>query len=69
MFPAASPVGAEAEPRGAEFGLAPAAACAIVGLTPSELDRWGKAIAALRLAPSLTFADLLGLAEIGRAHV
>ena len=48
-------------------GIAPAAASEIVGLTPAELDRWDKAIAALRLAPSLTFADLLALAVVADA--
>jgi hypothetical protein len=67
MCPAALPVGAEPERRGAELGFAPAAACELVGLTPAELDRWGRAIAALRLAPSLTFADLLALAVVAEA--
>jgi len=67
MCPAALPVGAEPERRRAEAGFAPATACEIVGLTPAELERWGKAIAALRLAPSLTFADLLALAVVAEA--
>lgn len=71
MCTAASPVGADAEGRGADPvlgpGIAPAAACEIVGLTPAELERWGKATAALRLAPSLTFADLLALAVVAEA--
>jgi hypothetical protein len=62
MCPAALPVGAEAEP-----GLAPAAACEIVGLTQAELDRWDKAITALWFARSLTFADLLALAVVAEA--
>ena len=71
MCPAALPVGAEPERRPAEPGLgpgfAPAAACEIVGLSPAELERWGKATAALRLAPSLTFAELLALAVVAEA--
>lgn len=67
MCPAALPVGAEPERRRAEPGFAPAVACEIVGLSPAELERWRKATTALRLAPSLTFADLLALAVVAEA--
>jgi hypothetical protein len=73
MCPVGSPVGAEradwpniaaAEPAD---GFTPAAACEILGLPPGQLERWDKAIAALQLAPSLTFADLLALAVMAQA--
>jgi hypothetical protein len=47
--------------------LTPAAVCQILGLPPDELDRWAKANAALQLAGSLTFADLLALAVMAEA--
>jgi len=70
MSPAASPVGAEPPRRAAAASIArftPGAACEIVGLTPGELERWNRACAALRLAASLTFADLLALAVVAAA--
>jgi hypothetical protein len=39
----------------------------MLGLPPAELDRWERANAALRLAASLTFADLLALAVVAQA--
>jgi hypothetical protein len=70
MSPAASPVGAEPHRPATAAPAArftPAAACEILGLTPGELDRWDRACAALRLAASLTFADLLALAVVAEA--
>jgi hypothetical protein len=45
----------------------PAAACEILGLSAGELERWDRAYAALRLAASLTFADLVALAAVAEA--
>jgi hypothetical protein len=72
MCPAGSPAGAErAAPSDAAAteatGFTPAAACEILGLTAGELDRWDRAGAALRLAESVTFADLLALAVMAEA--
>jgi hypothetical protein len=68
MYPAALPAGPEPTP--APAGFTRVAACRIVGLTLPELERWELAIGAetgLRLAPCLTFADLLGLAFLREA--
>jgi hypothetical protein len=72
MCPAGSPAGAEraarpSSPAGKPRGFTPAAACEILGLTAGELNRWDRAGAALRLAESLTFADLLALAVLAEA--
>ena len=69
MCPAASPAGAEAPRAGAAPGVrfTREAACEILGLAAHELDRWDRALAALRLAPSLTFADLVALAVVAEA--
>ena len=74
MCPAGSPAGAEpARERPASAAAAPAArftpasACDILGLEAGELEQWERASAALRLAASLTFADLLALAVVAEA--
>jgi hypothetical protein len=69
MCPAASPAGAEASRAGATPGarFTREAACEILGLEPHELHSWDRASAALRLATSLTFADLLALAVVAEA--
>ncbi len=72
MCPAGSPAGVERAERPRivarePTGFTPAAACEILGLTAGELDRWDRAGAALRLAESLTFADLLALAVMAEA--
>ena len=65
MSPAASPAGAE--PTDAAVAFSPEAACEILGLSAGELARWDRAFAALRLAASLTFSELVALAVIGEA--
>jgi hypothetical protein len=69
MCPAASPAGAEALRDGAAPGarFTREAACEILGLEAHTLDRWDRASAALRLATSLTFADLVALAVVAEA--
>lgn len=63
MSPAASPAGAD-RPRAS---FTPAAACEVLGLAPADLARWEPAIAALRLAASLSFAELVALAVVAEA--
>jgi len=70
MSPAASPAGAEPLDRARPTPTArftAAAACEILGLPAGELDRCDRALAALRLAASLSFADLVGLAVVAEA--
>ena len=69
MSPAASPAGAEPTDAAgaAAVAFSPEAACEILGLSAGELARWDRAFAALRLAASLTFSELVALAVIGEA--
>ena len=70
MYPAGSPVGAKpprADGGGPGVTFSPEAACGILGLPTAELDRWNRALAALRLAASLTFSDLVALAVVAEA--
>ena len=79
MCPAASPAGPDPmtalvreieQDEGRSACFARAAACRIVGLTLPELEAWERALgdeAGLRLATSLTFADVLALAILREA--
>ena len=69
MCPAASPAGADTPHAGAAPGvrLTREAASDILGLEAPELGRWDRALAALRLATTLTFADLMALAVVAEA--